>query len=63
LLLVLPDKEAQHRKDKECIAAMKHAMHFISLAMKANPIDEFSRLVQESKEKQPVSRGANGERH
>ncbi|MFA5812003.1 MAG: hypothetical protein WC956_06715 [bacterium] len=42
---------------------MKHAMHFISLAMKANPIDEFSRLVQESKEKQPVSRGANGERH
>ncbi|MDD2731517.1 MAG: helix-turn-helix transcriptional regulator, partial [Candidatus Portnoybacteria bacterium] len=43
-------KEAQSQKDKECIAAMKHAMHFISLAIEANPTGELSSFIRDRKE-------------
>ncbi len=43
-------QEAQRQKDKERVAAMKHAMHFISLAIKSNPADELSFLIKKDRE-------------
>jgi transcriptional regulator with XRE-family HTH domain len=39
-------KEAQRQREKELLASMRHAIHSITRAIKANPLEELAPMVQ-----------------